>query len=162
MLSSISLALTNKQIKSLQLAEAIGKEYGLSLLPAMILTESSACIDKLGDDGRSFGCMQVGLPAAKDVFKFCKNTKVCSLSFDKSDNELKLALLTDDGFNIRVGAMYFKMQLYTTRDVNRALIAYNSGLKNALKANSPTRWKYVKRVHQRNLFYTKVSLYERT
>lgn len=58
--------LTPLQIEAIKEARAIGAHYRVpDLLVAVIWQESSFCAQRLGDDGKSFGCGQVQLKTAK-------------------------------------------------------------------------------------------------
>ncbi|MFA5583003.1 MAG: lytic transglycosylase domain-containing protein [Bacteriovoracaceae bacterium] len=94
--------------------------------------------DDKGKDGltkplgkKSYGAMQVRLDSAKEVLRRYPN-----LGKFKSDEELLVALLTNDRFNIRVGTYYFKMQLEDSRikkSWDKAVLSYNVGAGNVSK-----------------------------
>lgn len=60
--------LTRSQHQSLVAACNAGAEYGLcETTMAVVLAESSACVDLVGDDGTSFGCGQLQVATAQEL-----------------------------------------------------------------------------------------------
>lgn len=152
LISSAVSALSTTQMESILLANSIAEEYGVPIVANMVMQESSGCIDKGTDNHRSYGCMQVSIAAAKDVLKYCKLNNICnSLSFNGSTKELIHKLKTDNTFNITIGTLYMRIQLERFNgDLNRALIAYNSGYIRAKRAIDTTKYKYVRLVKMRD------------
>lgn len=87
-------------------------------------TTSKGKIRPLGE--KSYGVCQVRLSSAKDVLR-----KFPDLGSFKTDEELLVALMTDDRFNIRIATYHFKLQLNMfsmyTDSWRRAVLAYNVG-----------------------------------
>lgn len=140
---------SDKQLGSLHLARQVGDLYGFpETLQGIILQESSACLDRLGDDGKSLGCGNVTVPAAKDVLSYCKlpkNAKACAVFvyYYTSDTSLATDLTINDDFNIIIAALYFKMHYdyFKSKGFSlpwtRAIVAYNTG-RNRVKNMSET------------------------
>lgn len=121
-----------RQVELLQIAYEEGSVVGWpETIQAILLQESSAGVfGPVGDRGERFGkrsyChMQVKLAAAKDVIRHYK------LAEFTTDEELLVALMTDDRFCIRVGAHYFKLMTEQTNTWNEAVVAYNRGVSGA-------------------------------
>lgn len=146
MWSTNALATYNtSQVNHLHNARMVGKY--INNLPetaqAIILQESSAGAAKWGDDDKSLGLGHVTVGATIDVLRACKKAKYkreCGLmpayvfQIDLNDSDMiRTRLLFDDGFNLFVSAMYFKLQLDYFVDKgysapwSRAVIAYNRG-----------------------------------
>jgi hypothetical protein len=135
-------AYNHKQISHLQAARGIGELYNVpETLQAIILQESSAGIDKLGDDGESLGLAHVTVPAAKDVLTlYCSRPskkKQCSiLHYDyKDDHSLRAHLAAHDDLNLIFAVLYFQMhyEYYKEKQYSlpwsRAVISHNTGYK---------------------------------
>jgi hypothetical protein len=110
----LSLVLTASQVMALNQAYMEGSLYGLGrYFQAVVLVESSACAQKLGDDGRSLGCSQLSVSTAQTI---CN----CSVS--------RRLLLDDDRTNLRIGAKFLAscfQRFYP--DKQRSTICYNLG-----------------------------------
>ncbi len=130
-----ALVLTALQIHNLNIAYDEGMKYGIpKYTQAIILTESSACIHKVGDDGRSLGCGQLQVATAR---------KVCRCIIGPKE------LARNDERNIQIGAQYLSqcfLKFWPDRD--RAILCYNLGpYKAATLTNSEVAHsKYVARV----------------
>jgi len=147
--------LSPEQYKLLELAHEVGLEDGdeqfAETLQAVLLQETIA--GQLGRIGhmtapvgkRSYGVMQVKVSAARDVLR--KHTEMGRFH---SDEELIVALMTDDEFNIRVASKFLKHLQENTKSVAASLVAYNIGLRASRKIVKPNQFKYVVRT-QRNL-----------
>lgn len=151
--TSTCMALSKNQETAIELAQEIGVQYNIPLVPHVVMQESSGCVDRGTDGNRSFGCMQVSLPAARDVFKYCATHDVCKdVSFNGTNQELVRKLMDDKRFNITVGTLYLKMHYdLFDGDIERALIAYNGGYQRARRAINTTQYKYVRLVKMRHL-----------
>lgn len=147
------MALSKTQENAIELAQEIGVQYNTPLVAHVVMQESSGCVDRDTDTNRSYGCMQVSLSAAKDVFKYCKAHTLCkNISFNGTNKELIRKLKDDKRFNITIGTLYLKM--YYDRfngDIDRALIAYNGGYRKATRAINLMQYKYVRLVKMRHL-----------
>jgi len=120
--AALGLILTASQLHWLNVAYDEGQKYGLPhYTQAIILVESSACIHKTGDDGRSFGCGQLQVSTARKV---CK----CNISMER--------LIRSNGANIRVTAQFLN-ECFTSfwPDRARAIYCYNAGIPQAHKAS---------------------------
>jgi hypothetical protein len=133
--AALALVLTAQQVKALNQAYNEGSLYGIGrYTQAVILTESSACMHKTGDDGNSFGCGQLQVATARKVCR-CKVTAK--------------QLIRDDKTNMRITAQFLSEcfhQFYP--DTSRALVCYNSGAPAASKAtaNQVRQSRYVRKV----------------
>ena len=80
----------------------------------------------LGFGKKSYGVMQIRLDTARDMVR--RNPELGSY---KSDEDLLIRLVTDDEFNIRVGARYFQILMQqhpnAAQGWSRAVSAYNCG-----------------------------------
>lgn len=137
-LSLCSNAGTLTQEEALNFAKVLEKVFNIPYISAVLMQESTACKYKTGE-GQHYGCMQVGIPAAIDVInKYCK-----------SDNKYTKKFLThqlkhNDVFNIVIGSLYLKMKVDEFNgDINRALIAYNKGSREAKRYKYPFIHPYV-------------------
>lgn len=140
--------LTPEQMDLLQLAYDIGYEDGghehAERLQAILMQETIA--GQLGRMGhmtapvgkRSYGVMQVKVTAARDVLN-----KFSELGEFRADEELIVALLSDDEFNIRIASRLLMDLRSRTRTPERALTAYNIGMRAALQVEDPKAFKYV-------------------
>lgn len=147
--------LTDEQTQLLHSAYEIGFEDGghehAEILQAVLLQETIA--GQLGRIGhmtarvgkRSYGVMQVKVSAARDVLKKHKH-----FGRFRSDEELIVALMTDDEFNMRIASKFLIFLGQKTDSVEAALVAYNIGLRASRKINDPEYFKYVVRT-KRNL-----------
>lgn len=147
--------LSDEQHVLLTQAYNIGLEKGdkafASTLQAVLLQETIA--GQLGRIGhmtapvgkRSYGVMQVKVSAARDVLRKHKE-----LGKFRSDEELIIALMTDDEFNIRVASLFLLHLKSKTSSIEAALVAYNIGLRASRKVSEPNEFKYVLRT-QMNL-----------
>lgn len=121
---------TERQTELLRIAYSEGEAVGWpETIQAILLQETSAGVHgpvgdrSLGFGERSYCHMQVKLAAAADVIKHFDDIP----SFT-TEEELLVALLTDDEFCIRVGARYFKLMLDRTNTWSEAVVAYNRGV----------------------------------
>lgn len=133
--AALALVLSASQIHWLNVAYDEGSYYGLQrYTQAIILVESSACLHKRGDDGRSFGCGQLQVATARLV---CK----CTVSANQ--------LRSDSELNIRISTAYLnECFIRFWPDRGRAILCYNIGIPNATKASASqvSKSRYVKRV----------------
>ena len=140
--------LTQEQMELLQLAYTVGFEDGghehAEILQAILMQETIAGL--LGRMGhltapvgkRSYGVMQVKVIAARDVLN-----EFSEFGRFRADEELIVKLLSDDEFNLRV-ASKFLLQLSNRVGVpERALVAYNIGMRASYRIDDPTAFKYV-------------------
>ncbi len=142
--------LTDEQAQLLKTAYSIGYENGghehAELLQAVLLQETIA--GQLGRIGhmtarvgkRSYGVMQVKVTAARDVLKKHKD-----FGRFRSDEELIVALMTDDDFNMRIASKFLLYLGEKTSSVEASLVAYNIGLRGSRKISEPDEFKYVVR-----------------
>jgi hypothetical protein len=147
--------LSDEQINLLLTAYAVGMKDGgrehAEQVQAILLQETIA--GQLGRIGhmtapvgkRSYGVMQVKISAARDMLR-----KYPEFGRFRSDEELIVALMTDDEFNIRIASKFMKYLKQNTRSVDAALVAYNIGLRASRKISRPQSFKYVVRT-RRNL-----------
>lgn len=147
--------LTDEQASLLQTAWEVGLADGgpahAELLQAVLLQETIA--GQLGRIGhmtapvgkRSYGVMQVKVTAARDVLRQHK-----SFGRFRSDEELIVALMSDDLFNIRMASKFLLHLKDNTVSEDAALVAYNIGLRASRKITRPEQFKYVVRT-RRNL-----------
>lgn len=140
--------LTPEQMELLQLAYEVGFEDGghehAELLQAILMQETIA--GQLGRMGhmtapvgkRSYGVMQVKVTAARDVLN-----EFSEFGRFRADEELIVKLLSDDEFNLRI-ASKFLLQLSNKVGIpERALVAYNIGLRASYQIAEPQSFKYV-------------------
>ncbi len=142
--------LTGEQHLLLTQTYNIGLEYGdqqfAATLQAVLLQETIA--GQLGRIGhmtapvgkRSYGVMQVKVSAARDVLRKHKE-----FGKFRSDEELIIALMTDDEFNIRIASRFLNHLISKTDSIEAALVAYNIGLRASRKISRPDEFKYVLR-----------------
>ncbi len=147
--------LTDEQAQLLNSAYEIGFADGgrehAEMLQAVLLQETIA--GQLGRIGhmtarvgkRSYGVMQVKVSAARDVLKRNKE-----FGRFRSDEELIVALMTDDAFNIQIASKLLQYLTGKTKSAEAALVAYNIGLRASRKISEPDAFKYVVRT-KRNL-----------
>lgn len=128
-LAVFELSFTKEQQYWLDLAYTEGSKIGMpETIQAIILQESTAGVNgPIGDIGNGFGrrsyCpMQVTIRAARDVFR-----SYPELDVYPTDEELLVALLTDDVFCVRMGTLYFSLMLSRTSSWSQAVLAYNRG-----------------------------------
>jgi hypothetical protein len=150
------ISLTKDQVRILKLAYIEGSKVGFpETLQAIVWQETKAGNynanrygivgdSHLGSVGkRSYGPAQVRLETAWDVLK-----EYPELGSFKNDENLLVALLTDDHFNISIAAHYLKMQLGRfNSNWKKSILAYNVGPSNVKRyglARDPN--KYVDRV----------------
>ncbi len=140
--------LTQEQMELLQLAYTVGFEDGghehAEILQAILMQETIAGL--LGRMGhmtapvgkRSYGVMQVKVTAARDVLN-----EFSEFGRFRADEELIVRLLSDDEFNLRV-ASKFLLQLSNRVGIpERALVAYNIGMRASYQVDDPKAFKYV-------------------
>lgn len=147
--------LTDEQAMLMQTAYEIGLADGglehAELLQAVLLQETIA--GQLGRIGhmtapvgkRSYGVMQVKVSAARDVLRHYKQ-----FGRFRSDEELIVALMSDDVFNMRIASRFLLYLKEKTASEDAALVAYNIGLRASRKIGKPEKFKYVVRT-RRNL-----------
>lgn len=147
--------LTDEQAVLMQTAYEIGLADGgpehAELLQAVLLQETIA--GQLGRIGhmtapvgkRSYGVMQVKVSAARDVLRQHKQ-----FGRFRSDEELIVALISDDVFNMRIASRFLLHLKEKTVSEDAALVAYNIGLRASRKIGKPEKFKYVVRT-RRNL-----------
>ena len=145
--------LSDEQVMLLQSAYEIGFADGDSehaeLLQAVLLQETIA--GQLGRIGhmtapvgmRSYGVMQVKVSAARDVLRHHTD-----LGRYRSDEELIVALMTDDALNIRIASKFLLHLREKTKSDEAALVAYNIGLRASRNIGKPESFKYVVRTKQ--------------
>jgi len=127
---SICLAFTEQQNFLLEIAKIEGEKFGYPKTVRAILMQETLAgkLGRTGDDGTSYGVMQIQFKTAKWMIE--KRL----IKWNDSDINLKLNLKYSDQFNIKVGAIYFKYLLgYFKGDVKKAILAYNIGLGNVNK-----------------------------
>lgn len=155
----IDVNLSAKQIKNLQLAYQVAREYKLKIPSAyqgILMQETLA-----GEYGgyhvagqefglqplkRYYGLGQIKVSAAWDVVK--THPELHSFSIGgrfKTDEELIALLITNDEFNIRVGARYFQMMGRGNISLNQQVTAYNRGYEGA-KLMNYNNFDYTKKV----------------
>jgi hypothetical protein len=140
--------MTTEQMELLQLAYEIGFEDGghqhAELVQAILMQETIA--GQLGRMGhmtapvgkRSYGVMQVKVTAARDVLN-----KYSEFGQFRADEELIVALLSDDEFNIRIASKFLLQLGGRGRAMERSLVAYNIGLTASRAVDDPHSFKYV-------------------
>jgi hypothetical protein len=150
---------------ALQRIKNIGSEYGNeNILQAIAIQETMA-----GDGGmigglnkpfihRSYGLMQIQINSAKHIFKtypkiFDEFYPGKSLK-DVSDKEISNLLLTNYDANIHIAAalfnLYYKM---VNNDLDKAIAAYNVGIRKVLKNPNLKHMTYVKDVKKHLTHY---------
>lgn len=140
--------LTTEQMELLQLAYEIGFEDGghqhAELVQAILMQETIA--GQLGRMGhmtapvgkRSYGVMQVKVSAARDVLN-----EYSELGEFRADEELIVALLSNDEFNIRIASKFLLQLGGRSRTMDKSLVAYNIGLSASHSVDDPQSFKYV-------------------
>lgn len=98
------------------LACQAGKPYGeCRTMVAIVSVESSGCRDLVGDDGKSFGCSQVSVAAARQV-----------------GYKGRISVLAQNPrINIQVGAAYLSYCMEQMGEWRSALVCYNAGVNTA-------------------------------
>lgn len=133
--AALALVLTAYQVNALNIAYNEGQKYGIpTYTQAIILTESSACLHKRGDDGKSWGCGQLQVETARTICK-CKIT--ANALFKESDS------------NIRISAQFLSECFNSFwPDTRRSLYCYQRGIPKAARASDSQvkHSKYVARV----------------
>lgn len=137
--AALAVFLSAHQLAALNIAYNEGQKYGIPIYTqAIILTESSACLHKRGDDGKSWGCGQLQVATARTVCRCNFNSRI---------------LEKENGTNIRISAAFLsecfnKFYSEQYQDLYRAILCYNIGFPAAAKAtNSQVKHsKYVARV----------------
>jgi soluble lytic murein transglycosylase len=127
---SICFAFTDQQNYLLSIAGKYGAMFGYPKTVKGVLMQETLAgkLGRIGDDGRSFGVMQVQLATAKFMIK----KKL--FNFYGTDKQLAQALRYDDDFNIMVGSRYIKYLIgYYHGDIKKAVLAYNVGPGNVNK-----------------------------
>ena len=150
--------LTGEQLDLLSLAYKIGYEDGgeshAKFLQAVLMQETIA--GQLGRLGhlsaplgkRSYGVMQVKVPAARDVLRHKPQ-----LDHFRTDEQLIARLIADDEFNLRIASAYLKYLRKLSASDHQALVAYNVGPNAAKNVVDPAQFKYVQRIE---LYMSKV------
>lgn len=88
--------------------------------------ESSFGLEKNGDNGSSFGVMQIQLSTANYMLKK-QNIKL-------SNKDLKYLLISDNKFNLLIGQLYIEYLLKKfDNNINKAVLAFNVGPSNVRK-----------------------------
>lgn len=133
---------TKEQQYWLDLAYVEGSKIGWpETIQAILLQESTAGVNgPVGDIGNGFGkrsyCpMQVTIRAARDVLRSHPELDVYP-----TDEELLVALLSNDLFCMRMGALYFALMLDRTRNWSQAVLAYNRGASGARSWEDPVQY----------------------
>lgn len=117
-------ALTMEQCAVMSYAETIGAQYRVKHFPALVLTESSAGRQVVGDDRSSFGPAQMTVPTARGVL--AKHPRLWPGRH--SDAAIRDRLLADTLWALTLGAQHlFDLSLKT----NHPLRAYNAGFTGA-------------------------------
>lgn len=123
--------LSSKQKKLLEIAKIEGDKIGFpETIQAILLQETLAGIlGPVGDKGNGFGkrsyChMQIKVDSARNVLK-----EYPDLGTWETNEELIAELLTNDEFCIKIGSLYFSLLFETTNNWNKAVLAYNRGLR---------------------------------
>ncbi len=120
------------------------------LLQGVLLQETIAGqLGRIGDlaapvGKRSYGVMQVKVTAARDVLRHHKD----EFERFRSDEELIAHLITDDRFNIRIASKLLQRLHKKTLSPEKALVAYNVGLRASRNIKQAAEFKYVQRVQQ--------------
>lgn len=121
---SVALLLSPTQCANLDLARRVGSEYDLEqTLPAVMYIESSAGINLVGDDGTSFGPMQMQLRTAKEILR--RNPTLLD-GTKRTDGGVVRRLLTDFEWALRMAAAHLR-DLRRQHGYKKALRAYNAG-----------------------------------
>lgn len=131
----LALILTQVQANWLNVAYNEGSKYGIPrYTQAIILVESSACLQRRGDDNTSLGCGQLKLDTARRVCG-CKVTAA--------------ALISDEHQNISIAARYLDQCFERFfPDKRRSIFCFNAGIPAASKATNSAiaKSRYVKKV----------------
>jgi hypothetical protein len=124
----LALVLTVHQLAAMEMAHAAGAVHGNSrLVQAIVLHESSGCQDKLGRDGKSWGCGQVRPIAACDAdHQYCRRA---GEDVEQWHGRVRAVLLQDDEENIRLTAAYLNLcqTRYGYAGQVDALVCYSAG-----------------------------------
>ena len=145
--------LTPEQIQLLSMSYDIGYRDGgeshAKLVQAVLLQETIAGqISRIGHlsapvGKRSYGVMQMKVTAARDVLQrhpeFGK--------FD-TDEELITRLVADDALNISMASKFLKFMRSKTLNDQKALVAYNIGLRASRTVDDASDFRYVKNVDE--------------
>lgn len=119
-------ALTEYQEYIIDKCYSISKRFGYeNSIPGMCGTESSFGINKIGDNGTSFGVLQIKLSTAQDVLQ--KN------NVELNPNLLKFLLTEYDEFNIIISCLYLKFLDRICDSHEESILSYNVGLTNVIK-----------------------------
>ncbi len=103
-------------------------------IPVCLFYAESGFVSQYGDGGLALGIGQIHLASAKEV---CKK-------FNIDCSNLKERLMSDNVFNVRISLGYLAILLMMLDyDIERALVAYNSGI---LVAKSGVSTKYLLRI----------------
>lgn len=133
--AALGLILTQAQVKCLNMAYNYGSAYELGrTFQAVVLVESSGCVNELGDDGRSVGPAQIQVYTAQ-------LTCGCAVS--------KRILLQNKARNLSIGARFLAACFARFwPDKPRAILCYNVGIPAASKATASQilKSRYVARV----------------
>lgn len=122
--------LNEQQLFLLEIAKKEGQKFGYPKTVRAILMQETIAgkMGRTGDDGTSYGVMQIQFKTAKWMIK------KGMFKWKGTDVDLKLNLKYSDSFNIKVGAIYFRYLLdYFKSDVKKAILAYNVGMGNVNK-----------------------------
>ncbi len=140
--------LTSEQMSLLKLAYEVGFEDGghehAELVQAILMQETIAGL--LGRMGhmtapvgkRPYGVMQVKVTASRDVLN-----EYSEFGQFRADEELIVKLLSDDEFNIRIASKFLLQLSNRVGLTERALVAYNIGLRSSYRIDAPQSFKYV-------------------
>lgn len=103
-----------------------GQRYDLCrTMVAVTQVESSGCKNLIGDDGKSLGCDQISLPAARAV----------------GYHVTRRQLLRNTPLNMRIGAAYMARCIARMGTWERGVVAYNMGEKIAVRLS----WSQIER-----------------
>lgn len=120
-------------------AVELGSRFGVSDLPNMVLQESSAGNDRIGDDNTSFGIVQMTVHTAKEVLEHHPRL----WSGKHTDRAIRTRLLNDDRWALLMAAQRMLDLSLTTK---HPLRAYNAGRTGASRGAGVT---YESRVRSR-------------
>ena len=119
----------------MSMACSAGEKYGLCrTMVAVTKVESSGCKYLVGDHGRSLGCDQVSIKAARAV----------------GYHVTRKQLLRDAPLNMRIAAAYMARCIVRMGTWERGLVAYNTGENTAIKLSwrQIERFYYVRRIKE--------------
>jgi soluble lytic murein transglycosylase-like protein len=108
---------------------SLAEELKRCVVESLIVVESNGVSDLTGDDGKSFGLMQVQLPTARD------------LGFTGTVQDLM-----NSKINKKYGIMYLKFLLKRYGNLYVALDAYNRGMGNVERSPYQGDWRQHKYV----------------